>query len=73
MRFLGTGILGGVFLLSSLAIAWGNDISLSATVDKTELTLEDSLRLSLTIEGVQNAPRPELPPLPHFRTASVGT
>ncbi len=53
--------------------ARADGIALTATVDKTELTLEDSLQLSLTLEGVRNAPPPTLPELPEFRIRSRGT
>ena len=40
-------------------IGFGNNISVTATVDKTSLSIEDVLRLSIVIQGTQNTP-PEL-------------
>ena len=53
--------------------AWGEEIKVLATVDRNEITLEDSLQLSITIQGTQNTPPPELPSLPDFRISSSGT
>ncbi|MBC8282660.1 MAG: protein BatD [Nitrospinae bacterium] len=53
--------------------AWGEEVQVLATVDRNEITLEDSLLLSITIRGTQNTPPPELPSLPDFRIASSGT
>ena len=54
-------------------IGFGNNISVTATVDKTSLSIEDVLRLSIVIQGTQNTPPPELPSLPSFRVAAAGT
>jgi len=61
-----------VFTLLTLP-AWGENIQVLATVDRNEITLEDSLQLSITIQGTQNIPPPELPSLPDFRISSSGT
>lgn len=61
-----------VFILLTLP-AWGENIQVLATVDKNEITLEDSLQLSITIQGTQNTSPPELPSLPDFRISSSGT
>ncbi len=68
-------ILAAVLALSGVASvsAKADAVKLTATVDKSELTLEDTLQLSLTVEGVQNAPPPKLPDLPNFRIRSRGT
>lgn len=42
-----------------------------ASVDRTEITIEDPLTLTVTVEGSQEA-RPELPPLPHFQVQPRG-
>ena len=49
------------------------NIQVLATVDKNQITLEDSVQLSVTIIGTQNTPPPELPSLPNFRITSGGT
>ena len=61
-----------VFILLTLP-AWGGNIQVLATVDRNEITLEDSLQLSITIQGTQNTSPPELPSLPDFRISSSGT
>lgn len=53
--------------------AWGKEIQVLATVDRNEITLEDSLQFSITIRGTQNTSLPELPSLPDFRVTSSGT
>jgi len=53
--------------------AFGENIQVLATVDKNQITLEDSVQLSITIIGTQNTPPPELPSLPNFRITSGGT
>ncbi len=53
--------------------AFAEDIQVMATVDRNQITLEDSLQLSITIQGTQNTPPPELPSLPDFRVTSSGT
>ena len=59
---------------SALTInAFGENIQVLATVDRTKITLDDSIQLSVTIKGTQNTPPPELPSLPNFRITSGGT
>ena len=55
--------------------AWGqaDAISISAQVDKNNVSMEDSVRLSLTIHGVQNAPKPNLPEIVDLQIRSRGT
>jgi oxygen tolerance protein BatD len=53
--------------------AHAEEISISARVDKSQLSLEDSLQLSITVHGVQNAPEPQLPELANFKIRSRGT
>ena len=61
-----------VFILLTLPV-WGENVQVLATVDRNEITLEDSLQLSITIQGTQNTSPPELPSLPDFRISSSGT
>jgi len=53
--------------------AWGENIQVLATVDRNEITLEDSLQLSIIIKGNQNTTHLELPSLPDFRISPSGT
>ena len=54
-------------------ILFSENIRLSASVDKNQLTLEDSIEYSVTIHGVRNPSKPELAPLPDFQVRSSGT
>jgi hypothetical protein len=66
--------LSFLFLCMGLSSpAFAEDIQVLATVDRNQVTLEDSLQLSITIQGTQNTPPPELPSLPNFRVTSSGT
>jgi hypothetical protein len=66
--------LTALFLIPLLStVSFGQNISVTATVDKNRLTLEDTLQLSIVIQGTQNTPPPELPSLPDFQITSAGT
>ncbi len=62
-----------VFWYALTINAFGQNIQVLATVDRNQITLEDSIQLSITIKGSQNTPPPELPSLPNFRITSRGT
>ena len=63
-----------LFLILALSgLSYGESISVTATVDKNSLTLEDSLQLSIVIKGAKNTPPPQLPSLRDFRVSSAGT
>ncbi len=67
--FLITGL--ALLIVSGLASpAIAGEIGLTARVDNNNVTLEDSIQLSLTVNGVMNAPEPQLPPLPDFKVRS---
>jgi len=53
--------------------SFSSNIQLSASVDKNQLTIEDSIELSIKISGVRNPPIPKLPPLTDFTVRSTGT
>ena len=53
--------------------SFASNIQLSASVDKNQLTIEDSIELSIKISGVRNPPIPKLPPLTDFIVRSTGT
>lgn len=59
--------------LFAASLSFGADIRVIATVDKNRLTLEDTLQLSILIQGTQNTSPPELPSLPNFKIMSAGT
>ena len=52
---------------------WPAPVGITATVDQTRVTPEDSILLSVMVSGLQNAPPPRLPPLPDFRVQSAGS
>ena len=66
-------LLSFFLILAFSDISFGQNISVTATVDKNNLTLEDSLQLSIVIKGSKNTPPPQLPSLPDFRVTSAGT
>jgi len=74
INFQGWVILSTLlFSVAIPSIVFSDDIRLSASVDKNQLTLEDSIELSVTIHGVRKASNLELPPLPDFEVRSAGT
>ena len=62
-----------LFLLSLVPAAATATVSISATVDRTHLTLDDSLELSVRINGTTQGGSPVLPPLPDFQVQPAGT
>ena len=61
------------FLFLALNNAWSADIQVTASVDRKEITLEDSVNFSVVIEGTQSASPPELPPLDSFTVKARGS
>jgi len=59
-------------ILSAITVQ-AKEIGLSATVDKTELTLEDSVNLSVIVKGVKDYPPIHLPPIDGFKVHSRGS
>ncbi len=51
---------------------WAQEIRVSASVNNTEITLEDVVNLEVVVEGTQDAPEPEPPPLPGFSIRTGG-
>ncbi|CCQ91727.1 exported hypothetical protein [Nitrospina gracilis 3/211] len=65
------------FLLASIALllpgsGWSQDIRVSASVNNTEITLEDVLDVKVVMEGTQDAPQPDPPALPAFSVRPGG-
>ena len=52
--------------------AQAEDISVTASVDNTELTIEDSANLSIIIKGRKDSPPIPLPPIEGFKVHSLG-
>jgi len=58
-----------ICVLSSLAVAGSADagrVVLRASVNKTKIAINERFQLTFTVEGVENAPPPNLPPLDDF-------
>lgn len=64
--------LSAILLIPSASV-FAEEITLSADVDKNQLTLEDSVHLKITAFGANSTPQLQLPPLPDFRVRSGGT
>jgi BatD DUF11 like domain len=56
-----------VFFFLVTGTCWAADVQVTASVDRQELTLEDSVNLSIVVEGTQDADPPELPSLDSFK------
>jgi hypothetical protein len=54
-------------------LSFSSNIQYSVSVDKSHITLEDSIELSIKVSGIRNPPAPELPALPDFTVRSIGT
>ena len=61
------------FVFLTMGTARSADIQVTASVDKQELTIEDSVYFSVVVEGTQNSPPPELPPLDSFKIRALGS
>ncbi len=64
-----------IFLLFFLisAVCYADDITISADVDKQEITLDDQVALTITVSGsISNIPQPEIPDLKGFTAYSSG-
>ena len=59
--------------LVSTDIVFAAGIIISASVDKNQITLEDTIELSIKITGVRNPKIPVLPTLSDFIIRSAGT
>jgi hypothetical protein len=62
-----------VFFVLAMGTAWSADIQVTASVDKQELTLEDSVNFSIVVEGTQSSPPPVLPSLDSFKVRARGS
>lgn len=65
-------LVGAIFFMGVLPTA-ADDIQVSASVDNSEITLEDSLLLSVRVQGVMRTPSPELPNLHDFKVRTQGS
>jgi len=70
--FVAIWLLGASCLLVPVVYAQGG-VSFTASVDKTTLSLDDQLTLTLTVEGqMRSVPEPRLPALEGFQVYSSG-
>lgn len=66
-------IIFTVLFLSITTICYADDISISASVDKQEISLDGQLTLTITVNGnVSNIPQPKIPALRGFTAYSSG-
>ena len=63
-------ILLSILLCS--AAAFGDDISVSASVDRKLVPIGSAIRLTVSINGTQSAAQPELPDIQGFQARYVG-
>ncbi len=61
------------FLHLCVSSAFADQVSILATVDKNQGTLEDVFNLTITVKGVRNSPKPILPSIPNFSVRQSGT
>ena len=71
--FVARGIAMMLTLLFWLSIANAQEIMFAAQPDRTEMTTDETLKLTVSIFGrdVERSSEPELPPLPDFRMDTV--
>lgn len=62
-----------LFLFTALATAaYAGEVTVTASLDRGRISLEDQAILTLSVTGADNAPAPALPDLPDFDVASAG-
>jgi hypothetical protein len=68
------GLLVGLLLfLSFVPLARAQDINFEASVDRTEVSTDEQITLTVSVSGnVKSIPEPELPPLNDFSVYSAG-
>ena len=54
-------------LIGIISSAYAGKVQVTASVDKTNASLEDTITLSVKINGVRNSPSPKLSPINSFR------
>ncbi len=74
MKFLGRSFLSSALLLLLFSsISHSAEISISASVDKNKLSLDDQIVLEVNVSGnVSNIPNPSISDLPNFTVYSSG-
>ncbi|MFC1620858.1 BatD family protein [Candidatus Omnitrophota bacterium] len=62
-----------ILYLSVVSVCYAQDISISANVDKQEITLDDQIILNIVVSGsISNIPQPTIPSLDGFTAYSSG-
>ena len=59
-------------LVASAGMASGQDISVTASVDRKAVRVTEVITLTIYIRGIQSAPAPELPQIEGFQASYVG-
>lgn len=77
---IGQNLYPGLFFFSVFSFfllpfhsAEAADIQITAGVDRAEVTLEDEIRLTITVEGRTKATEPLLPSIPAFKIVQFGS
>jgi uncharacterized protein (DUF58 family) len=66
-------IVGLLLFLSFVPMAQAQDINFEASVDRTEVSIDEQITLTVSVSGnVKSIPEPELPPLNDFSVYSAG-
>ncbi len=66
-------IVGVLLVLFLIQLASAQNISFDASVDKTQVELDEQITLTISVSGnVKSIPQPELPPLDEFTVYSAG-
>jgi hypothetical protein len=69
----GLSVWISIFYFLTAGAVWSAGIQVTASVDKQEFTLEDSVNFSIVVEGTRSAPSPQLPPLDSFKVRPRGS
>jgi hypothetical protein len=64
-----------IIIIIAFCPSFAAAVSVTATVDKTEATIEDTISLTVSVEGSRNSDDPKLPPklTEHFSVTSQGS
>lgn len=60
-----------LILINLASLVYAQEINLSANVDRSNISMDEQLTLSVTVKGnINNVPEPNIPPLPDFNIVS---
>src|SRR5688572_17546301 len=58
--------------LGHIATAFAADLQISAGLDRNQISLNEQVRLTVTVSGGGNLPAPQIPALPDFQVSNAG-